>query len=130
MKYIYPVILTYEDDCVMADFPDLEGTYTDGKTVEEALENAEDVLNLMLLTLEEQKGEIKAATPVSKLSIPAGATIALVKADTLAYRQKVDTRAVRKSVSVPAWLDKMAKDKGLNLSSLLQKAIRQELNLA
>lgn len=55
---------------------------------------------------------------------------ALVGADTLAYRRKVDTRAVRKSVSIPAWMDALAKNYNLNLSNVLQNAIRRELNIA
>ena len=49
MKYVYPAILTQEDDGIIVSFPDVEGARADGATMEEALENADDVLNLMLL---------------------------------------------------------------------------------
>ncbi len=130
MKYIYPVVLTDEDDGIIAYFPDIEGTHADGATIEEALDNAEDVLNLMLMTMEDEHMKINPPTPVAKLEIPDHSTIALVRADTLAYRRRVDTKAVRKSVSVPAWMDEMAKERNLNLSNLLQNAIRKELNMA
>lgn len=130
MKYVYPAILTPEDDGVIVSFPDVEGAYADGATIEEALDNAEDVLNVMLLTMEEQHKEIHPPTPLASLRIPEGSTTALVRADTLAYSRKVDTRAVRKSVSIPAWMDALAKDHNLNLSNVLQNAIRRELNIA
>lgn len=130
MKYIYPAIITQEEDGVLAYFPDIEGTNTDGATIEEALNNAEDVLNLMLMTMEDESMEIKKPTAISDLEVPTGATVSLVRADTLAYRRKVDTKAVRKSVSVPAWMDSLVKKNNLNLSNLLQNAIRKELNLA
>lgn len=130
MKYIYPAIITQEEDGVLVYFPDIEGTHTDGATIEEALDNAEDVLNLMLTTMEDEGMEIKKPTAISDLKIPTGATVSLVRADTLVYRRKVDTRAVRKSVSVPAWMDSLVKKNNLNLSNLLQNAIRKELNLA
>ena len=130
MKYIYPAIITPEEDGILVYFPDIDGTHTDGATIEEALDNAEDVLNLMLMTMEDEGMEIKKPTAVAELEVPAGSTISLVRADTLAYRRKVDTRAVRKSVSVPAWMDSMVKKNNLNLSNLLQNAIRKELNLA
>ncbi len=130
MKYIYPAIITQENDGVLAYFPDIEGTHTDGATIEEALDNAEDVLNLMLMTLEDEGMEIKKPTTVSELEIPQGSSVSLVRADTLAYRRKVDTKAVRKSVSVPAWMDSLVKQNNINLSNLLQNAIRKELNLA
>lgn len=130
MKYVYPAILTQEDDGIIVSFPDVEGARTDGATMEEALENADDVLNLMLLTMEEKHMNIKPPTPIASLDVPKGSTVALVRADTLAYSKKVDTRAVRKSVSIPAWMDTLAREHNLNFSNVLQNAIRRELNIA
>ncbi len=130
MKYVYPAILTQEDDGIIVSFPDVEGARTDGATMEEALENAEDVLNLMLLTMEEKHMDIKPPTPIASLDVPKGSTVALVRADTRAYSKKVDTRAVRKSVSIPAWMDSLAREHNLNFSNVLQNAICRELNIA
>ena len=130
MKYVYPAIITSENDGFLVYFPDIDGTHTDGATIEEALDNAEDVLNLMLMTMEDEGMKIKKPTAITDLKKPADSTISLVRADTLAYRRKVDTRAVRKSVSVPAWMDSLAKTNNINLSNLLQNAICKELNLA
>lgn len=130
MKYVYPAILTQEDDGIIVSFPDVEGARADGATMEEALENAEDVLNLMILTMEEKHMDIKPPTPIASLDVPKGSTVALVRADTLAYSKKVDTRAVRKSVSIPAWMDSLAREHNLNFSNVLQNAICRELNIA
>ena len=130
MKYVYPAILTQEDDGIIVSFPDVEGARADGGTMEEALENADDVLNLMLLTMEEKHMNIKPPTPIVSLDVPKGSTVALVRADTLAYSKKVDTRAVRKSVSIPAWMDSLAREHNLNFSNVLQNAICRELNIA
>ena len=130
MKYVYPAILTQEDDGIIVSFPDVEGARTDGATMEEALENADDVLNLMLLTMEEKHMNIKPPTPIVSLDVPKGSTVALVRADTLAYSKKVDTRAIRKSVSIPAWMDSLAREHNLNFSNVLQNAICRELNIA
>ena len=130
MKYVYPAILTQEDDGIIVSFPDVEGARTDGATMEEALENADDVLNLMLLTMEEKHMDIKPPTPIVSLDVPKGSTVALVRADTLAYSKKVDTRAIRKSVSIPAWMDSLAREHNLNFSNVLQNAICRELNIA
>ena len=130
MKYVYPAILTQEDDGIIVSFPDVEGARTDGATMEEALENADDVLNLILLTMEEKHMNIKPPTPIASLDVPKGSTVALVRADTLAYSKKVDTRAIRKSVSIPAWMDSLAREHNLNFSNVLQNAICRELNIA
>ena len=130
MKYVYPAILTQEDDGIIVSFPDVEGARTDGATMEEALENADDVLNLMLLTMEEKHMDTKPPTPIASLDVPKGSMVALVRADTLAYSKKVDTRAIRKSVSIPAWMDSLAREHNLNFSNVLQNAICRELNIA
>ena len=130
MKYVYPAILTQEDDGIIVSFPDVEGARTDGATMEEALENADDVLNLMLLTMEEKHMNIKPPTPIASLDVPKGSTVALVRSDTFAYSKKVDTRDIRKSVSIPAWMDSLAREHNLNFSNVLQNAICRELNIA
>lgn len=58
MKYVYPALFVVEDDGIIVTFPDLDDTFTDGATMQEAFENAEDVLNLMLWNREEEKEEI------------------------------------------------------------------------
>lgn len=130
MKYVYPAILTQEDDGIIVSFPDVEGARADGATMEEALENADDVLNLMLLTMEEKHMDPKPPTPIASLDVPKGSTVALVRSDTFAYSKKVDTRDIRKSVSIPAWMDSLAREHNLNFSNVLQNAICRELNIA
>ena len=114
---------------IIVTFPDLEDTFTDGNTMEEAFENAEDVLNLMLWNREEEKKEIPAPTPANKISVPAGATLAMIKADTLAYRKLHDKKTVRRSITLPNWLDTIARERNINCSQLLQNAIRNECGL-
>lgn len=130
MKYVYPAILTQEDDGIIVSIPDVEGARADGATMEEALENADDVLNLMLLTMEEKHMDTKPPTPIASLDVPKGSTVALVRSDTFAYSKKVDTRDIRKSVSIPAWMDSLAREHNLNFSNVLQNAICRELNIA
>lgn len=130
MKYVYPAILTQEDDGIIVSIPDVEGARADGATMEEALENADDVLNLMLLTMEEKHMDTKPPTLIASLDVPKGSTVALVRSDTFAYSKKVDTRDIRKSVSIPAWMDSLAREHNLNFSNVLQNAICRELNIA
>jgi hypothetical protein len=58
MKYVHPALFVKEDESIIVTFPDLEDTFTDGATMQEAFENAEDVLNLMLWNREEEKDDI------------------------------------------------------------------------
>ena len=112
MKYVYPAILTQEDDGIIVSFPDVEGARADGAT------------------MEEKHMDTKPPTPIASLDVPKGSTVALVRSDTFAYSKKVDTRDIRKSVSIPAWMDSLARDHNLNFSNVLQNAICRELNIA
>ena len=130
MKYIYPAIFIPEDDGgYLVEFPDLPSCYTDGDSLEDAFDNAEDSLALMLWTMEEKKVPIPVPSKPADLTIPAGSTIALIKADTLPVRKLNDTRAVRKNVTIPSWLNTIACEHNINFSQLLQSAIRHECGI-
>ena len=70
MKYVYPALFVKEDESIIVTFPDLEDTFTDGTTMEEAFENAEDVLNLMLWNREEEKDDIPMPSSPEQITVP------------------------------------------------------------
>lgn len=130
MKYIYPAIFTKEDDGgYLVEFPDLPECYTDGDSLAEAFENAEDALALMMWNLEEKKAPIATPSNPADITPPAGAIVSLVKADTLPVRKMNDTRAIRKNVTIPGWLNTIACENNINFSQLLQNAIIRECGL-
>lgn len=130
MKYIYPAIFTKEDDGgYLVEFPDLPECYTDGDSLAEAFENAEDALALMMWALEEKKAPIATPSNPADITPPAGAIVSLVKADTLPVRKMNDTRAIRKNVTIPGWLNTIACENNINFSQLLQNAIIRECGL-
>lgn len=129
MKYIYPAIFTEEEDGILVDFPDLPNCYTDGTNLEEAFENAEDALALALWHLEEERADIPVPSAPAALTVPKSASVALVRADTLPVRQMNDMRTVRKNVTLPSWMDTLARERNINFSKLLQNAIRKECGI-
>ena len=129
MKYIYPAIFTEEEDGILVDFPDLPNGYTDGANLEEAFENAEDALALALWHLEEERADIPVPSAPAALTVPKSASVALVRADTLPVRQMNDMRTVRKNVTLPSWMDTLARERNINFSKLLQNAIRKECGI-
>ena len=130
MKYIYPAVFTPEaDGGFLVDFPDLPNCFTDGDTLEEAFENAEDALALKLWCMEEHGETIAPPSVPSSLDPLDGASIALVKADTIAVRKMNDTKSIRKSITLPSWMDALAKEHNINFSQLLQNAIRRECGI-
>ena len=130
MKYLYPAIFTKEEEGIIVTFPDVDGAFTDGATMAEAYENAEDVLNLMLMSQEDENQEILPPTDLDRLKVPAHSMAALVPADTDAYRRKVDTKAIHKNVSIPSWLNALAMKRNINFSNVLQNALMKELGVS
>ena len=129
MKYVYPALFAKEDESIIVTFPDLEDTFTDGATMQEAFENAEDVLNLMLWNREEEKDDIPMPSSPEQITVPQEATLAMIKADTLAYRKLHDQKTIRRSITIPSWLDTLARERNINFSQLMQNAIRRECGI-
>lgn len=129
-KYIYPAVFTPEEKGYSVSFPDLESCYTQGDDLQDAYEMAEDVLALVLYRLEESGAFIPKPSDISSLSVPGGSFVSLVSADTLEYRKFYDSRAVKKTLTIPAWLNAAAEQSGVNFSQVLQEGLKQKLNLA
>ena len=128
-KYIYPAIFTAEENFYSVCFPDLEGCYTQGETLQEAYEMASDVLCLTIYNLEEAGNKIPIASEIGNIKTEKGEFVSLISCDTLEYRQYYDTKAVKKTLTIPAWLNTMSEQEGINFSSVLQRALKQELHI-
>lgn len=128
-KYIYPAIFAKEGSFYAVRFPDFESCYTQGNSIQDAYEMASDVLCLTLYNLEEEKANIPTASEVSALKAGNDEFVSLVACDTLEYRQYYDGRAVKKTLTIPAWLNTMSEREGINFSAVLQAALKQELKI-
>lgn len=130
MKYVYPVVFTQDSDgSYMACAPDLPGMVTCGRSIEEAVDMATDACEMWLWDAEKKKEVIPHASDLKSISVEEGQQVALILADTDAYRRRTDSHAVKKTLTIPAWMAYQAEEAGLGLSQLLQEAIRQKLNL-
>lgn len=127
-KYVYPALYTKEDCGYSVEFPDLE-IATSGETLEEAVAMAKDALCLALYSLEEDKRDIPAPRDICDLTCGDGQFTSLVDCDTLEYRRYFDAKAVKKTLSIPAWLNTMAEREDINFSAVLQNALKEELRL-
>lgn len=128
-KYAYPAIFTKEDNGYSVSFPDIEGCFTSGKTLPEAMEMAEDALCLMLFDHEEDGEEIPVASEVKAVQKSTDEIVSLIHCDTLEYRKLYDNRAVKKTLTIPNWLNTLSERAGLNFSFVLQEALKLKLNI-
>lgn len=128
-RYVYPALFSREDCGYSVIFPDLDGCATSAQTLEEALEMAQDALCLMLYDKEERKEPIPEASDISKLVCSEGNFWSLIECDTLEYRKYFDNKAVKKTLTIPAWLNTMAEREDINFSATLQRALKAELGV-
>lgn len=129
-KYAYPAIFTPEEDGTYSiDFPDLEGCYTCGDSIEEGLEMAEDALALVLYGYEKDGREIPAPSVPSALTLSGNEFVNYVACDTMAYRKMYNNKAVKKTLTIPEWLNEAASAMGLNFSQVLQEALLQKMQI-
>ncbi len=129
MKYAYPAIFTPEQGGYSIRFPDFENCYTSAETLAEGMEMANDVLCLTLYDMEETERPIPAASKVREVKVSGDEFVTLVACDTVEYRKFYDSRAVKKTLTIPAWLNTMAERAGVNFSMILQVALKQELHI-
>ena len=127
MKYIYSALFNIEQDKVYARVPDLPGCVTTGRTLEDAIEQISDAASIWLVAAEDHGDSIPSPTPQSEIDREDGSVLSLIQVDTLAYRASIDSRAVRKNVSLPAWMAAMADKKGINCSQVLQDSLMAKL---
>ena len=127
-KYVYPAIFEKEDSGYSVIFPDLE-IATSGEDLSEAINMARDALCLMLYDMEERKAEIPPASELTEVATSGKQFVSLVECDTVEYRRFFDSKAVKKTLSIPAWLNTLAERADINFSAVLQKALKAELNI-
>lgn len=129
-KYIYPALFTPEDEGGYSIlFPDLEACYTCGDDLADAYTMAEDVLSLTLYHLEAGGKEIPAPSNPKAVLHKADEFVSLVSCDTIEYRKRHNNKAVKRTLSLPAWLDEMATENGISLSKTLQDALTDRLHI-
>lgn len=128
MKYIYSATFIQDGAKWYARVPDLPGCITTGSSLQDAIEQITDAASGWLVVAEDEGLPIPAATPQEELDHASGAVFSLIQVDSIAYRARTDTRAVRKNVSLPAWMAELADKRGINCSQVLQESIRTLLD--
>lgn len=128
-KYVYPAVFTEEACGYSINFPDLPNCFTSGETLGEGIQMANDVLCLTLYEME-QKGEtIPRPSSIHDIPVEKNEFVNFIPCDTVEYRKFFDNKAVKKTLTVPSWLNDMAERAGINFSATLQTALKHQLNI-
>lgn len=128
-RYFYPAIFTYEPDQEIAvTFPDLD-VATSGADDDDALLSARELLGCVLFGLEEDGEDIPKPSPLKDVAVEANEHTALVDVYMPSVRQAQSSKAVNRTVTLPAWLNSLAVEHGVNFSQTLQSALREQLRV-
>ena len=128
-RYTFIALFTFEDDGISIEFPDLPGCLSCADTQEEALYNAQEVLGLYLVGMEDDGEEIPSPTPLNKISLEKNQIPTLVQVYMPLARQQAKPVSVKKTLTIPSWLNVLAEENHINFSQLLQKALQEQLNI-
>lgn len=127
MKKAYPVIFTAAKEGGFSSYvPDFD-INSQGEDLTEAIENARDAIGIIGIDMEDDGKSLP--EPSKNVQHEAGEIVSFVDVDFTEYRRQNDMRTVRRNVSLPSWLNVEAERAGLNVSSVLQNALRQELGI-
>lgn len=130
MKAAYPIIMSKGETQIVVFIPDFN-INTQGADFADAMEMARDAIGLMGIDMEDEKESIPSPSKLTDIEKEhPDDVITLVDVDFTEYRRRNDMRTVRRNVSLPSWLNAEADRAGVNVSAILQAALKQELHIA
>lgn len=128
--YAFPAFFYYDDDGISIEFPDLPGCLPCAQTSDEAFRNAKEALGLHLYGMEQDGDAIPMPTPVRNLQPEDGAVVAMVEVFMPSVRDRINNRVVKKTLTLPAWLNREAEAANVNFSLILQEGLKRYLGKA
>ena len=131
-RYAFVALFTYEKDGISIEFPDLPGCYpcADKDDTDGALANAKEALGLHLWGMEQDGEEIPLPTPITELELEKNTVPVLIDIFMPPVRERINSKFVKKTLSLPAWLAAKADEDGVNCSKLFQNALMEYLGVS
>jgi hypothetical protein len=107
----------------------LPGCITEGDTMEEALHMAKEALELHLYGMEEDEDEIPNPSRPEELKVPEKFFVSLVEVWMPVIRDEMENKAIKKTLTIPKWLNDVAEKNNVNFSQVLQSALKEYLGI-
>ena len=127
MRKAYKIILTKDTEGYLVTVPDFNCN-TEGKDIADALFMARDVIGAMGISFEDMGKKIPDPNAVD-FTVNEGDVVTYVDVDFTEYRKKVDNRKIKKTLSIPSWLNEKAEAENINFSRVLEEGLRRVLNV-
>ena len=127
-SYTYPALFSFEEDgTVTFEFPDLDGAFGEADSFSEAVESAQDVLAMTLLDYEETCRDIP--SPAADIPCDQNEKSVFINVWMPYHRSRVKEVYVKKTLTIPSWLNMLAQQNNLNFSAILVEGLKQHLHL-
>ncbi len=123
---VFPAVFTYDGEYYNVDFIDLKGCSTFGNSIQDAYTMAQDAMGLYL---DELTNFPKPTLDFSNIDLQKNQFISFVSIDMEEYRKKFNNKAVKKTLTIPAWLNFLAEKNNINFSQILQEALKEKLDI-
>lgn len=130
-RYSYIAIFSYDDDGISIDFPDLPGCCpcADKDDTDAAIKNAKEALGLHIWGMESDEEVIPFPTPIQEMMFEKNQVPVLIEVFMPPIRERINSKFVKKTLSLPAWLAAKAEEDGVNCSKLFQNALMEYLGV-
>lgn len=127
-KLFYPALFhTAEEGGFWITFPDFPECFSQGDTMEEAYDMAVAALGLCITDLLKEKSPLPEPSAPTGIVPDASAVMLVVGFDLEEYRRRHNSKAVKKTLSIPEWLNEEALALNINFSAVLQEALIQKI---
>lgn len=131
MNLTYPAVITHEDDVFYIGFPDFEKDFynTYGNNFEEAIGMGKEYLVLILEELESEKKSFPISSPISTLKkiLKPNQELVYINLNYEYEKSLIKIAYVKKTLTIPSYLDILAKNKNINFSQVLHEALKKKL---
>ncbi|MCL1792842.1 MAG: type II toxin-antitoxin system HicB family antitoxin [Oscillospiraceae bacterium] len=128
-KYSYIAAISFDDDGISINFPDLDGCFTCAETEDEISQMAKEVLGLHLWSMEQDNETIPEPSNIKNIKLEENEAAMLIEVFMPPVRDRINNRVVKKTLTIPQWLNVEAERNGVNFSQILQNGLKEYLHI-
>ncbi|QPK89788.1 type II toxin-antitoxin system HicB family antitoxin [Bacillus velezensis] len=128
-QVIYPAVFHFDDDGTSVLFPDLPGCITCGNNEKEAVEMAKEAMGLHLYSMEIDGEDFPTPSSIRDIKTDKNEAVCLISVYMDAFRDERNRKLKKKTLTIPLWIDEIAIDKGVNVSKVLERALKDYMGL-
>ncbi len=130
-RYLYPAVFEKGDiKGYTISFPDFAGCISEGVSIAEGLNMAREALELHIYGMEEDNEVLPTPSNPFEISVSENSFVSIIEVWMPVVRDEMQNKAVKKTLTIPKWLNDVALENKVNFSQVLQTALKEYLGLA